>query len=53
MPLVGALIVLPVKTEYTLKGAVTEPEASGLSEHEGVNDGGNSTFECSVRELGV
>jgi hypothetical protein len=53
VPLVGTLIVLPVKTEYTLKGAVAGPETSGFSEHEGVNEGGNMTFECGVREFGV
>jgi hypothetical protein len=50
MPLVGTLIVLPVKTEYTLKGSVAVPETSGFSEHEGLNDGGNMTFECGVGE---
>jgi hypothetical protein len=50
MPLVGTLIVLPVKTEYTFKGAITEPEASDVSEHEGLKDGGNMTFECGVGE---
>jgi hypothetical protein len=53
MPLVGTLIVLPVKTEYTFKGAVAEPETSDVSEHEGVNEGGNMTFECGVREAGL
>jgi hypothetical protein len=47
------LIVLPVKTEYTLKGAVAEPEATDLSEHESLNEGGNSTFEYGVREGGA
>jgi hypothetical protein len=49
----GTLIVLPVKTEYTFKGAITDPEASDVSEHEGLNEGGNMTFECSVREPGL
>jgi hypothetical protein len=35
MPLVGTLIVLPVKTENTFKGTVAEPETSDVSEHEG------------------
>jgi hypothetical protein len=53
VPLVGTLIVLPVKTEYTLKGAVAKPETPEVSEHEGVNEGGNMTFECSIGQLGV
>jgi hypothetical protein len=53
VPLIGTLIILPVKTEYTLEGTVAEPKTSGLSEHEGVNEGGNMTFECAVRELGL
>jgi hypothetical protein len=50
MPLVGTLIVLPVKTEYTFKGSVAEPEPSGFSEHESLNEGGNMMFECCVGE---
>jgi hypothetical protein len=50
VPLGGTLIVLPVKTENTFKGAIAEPETSDVSEHEGVNDGGNMTFECGVGE---
>jgi hypothetical protein len=50
MPLVGTLIVLPVKTENTFKGSVAEPEPSGFSEQESLNEGGNMTFECRVRE---
>jgi hypothetical protein len=48
--LCGPLIILPVKTENTFKGTVPEPEAADVSEHEGVNDGGNMTFECGVGE---
>jgi hypothetical protein len=50
MPLVGTLIILPVKTEYTFKGPVAEPEPSGFAEQESLNEGGNMMFECSVRE---
>jgi predicted hotdog family 3-hydroxylacyl-ACP dehydratase len=53
MPLVGPLIVLPVKTENTLKGAVADPETSSVSEHESLNDGGNMTFECAIRQVGL
>jgi hypothetical protein len=53
VPLGGTLIILPVKTEYTLKGSVAEPETSDVPEHEGVNEGGNMTFECSIREPGL
>jgi hypothetical protein len=51
--LCGSLIILPVKTENTFKGAIAEPEAPDVSEHEGVNDGGNMTFECGVGESGL
>jgi hypothetical protein len=48
MPLVGTLIVLPVKTENTLEGTVTVPETSDFPKEESLNDGGNSTFEEGV-----
>jgi hypothetical protein len=51
--LVGTLIILPVKTENTLEGTVAEPEASDIAEEESVNGGGNSTFECGIREPGL
>jgi hypothetical protein len=53
MPLVGPLIVLPVKTENTFEGTVPEPETSNVAEEKSVNDGGNSTFECGIREPGL
>jgi hypothetical protein len=48
VPLVGPLIVLPVKTENTLKGTVAEPETADIAEEESVNGGGNNTFEDGV-----
>ena len=51
MPLVRALIILPVKTENTFKGAVAEPEAPDFPEHESVSEGGNMTFEDAVGEF--
>jgi hypothetical protein len=48
VPLVGTLIVLPVKTENTLEGTVAAPETPDIAEEESVNGGGNNTFEDGV-----
>jgi hypothetical protein len=53
VPLVGTLIILPVKTENTLEGTISRPEATDIAEEESLNDGGNSTFECGIREPGL